>query len=132
MKHFCIIFATVVAFALSACHYHNINGDLDGNWRFLTIEQADGSVTEPDEAFLAIQMHTFNIRLYGAGRCAGNLYYDKKAKTLALEFPYENKLSAIGFPKTPCTVNFHIEHLTKERLVMHMDSNNAIYTFEKF
>lgn len=131
MKRLLIIFASIIAFTLTSCHYHNINGDLDGNWHFLSIEQADGTIIEPDEVYLGIQMHTFNIQQLG-GRKAGNFYYDKAAKTLALEFPYEYDLSSIGLPNSPCTVKFHITHLTKQRLVMRLDSTDAIYTFRKF
>lgn len=132
MKKIASLLIISLVFILSACHYHNINGDLDGHWHMISYEQEDGTIVKPDAVYLGIAMHTFNLRAPGTPRAPGNMFYDAKAKTLALEFPYQHKLAFAGFPDSPCTVNFHILHLSKQKLIMKLDSNNAIYTFTKF
>lgn len=132
MKKLALFIAMAITMAISACHYHNINGDLDGNWHLISYETTDGSVVKPDNFYLGIAMHTINFRSPLLGRCAGNMSYDAKAKTLVIEIPYKYNLSNAGFPESPCTLSFHILHLTKQQLIMELDSNNAIYTFTKF
>lgn len=124
------IFSTLLLLILSGCHYHNINGDLDGQWQLMTIDETDGTQITPDRVYYCIQMHTINLT--GGTGTTGNMQYNKEAKTLTLDLPLEAKLAKWGLPDSPCKVTFKIKNLSKEHLVMELEGNGRVLTFRKF
>lgn len=116
----------------SCAHYHNINGHLDGQWQFMSIDLPDGTQETPASVYYCIQMHTMNLTSPGHGVATANMVYDKENGTLNLEFPYDGNLSFGGLPDAPCTVTFDILDLNKQHLVMSLKPDGKIFTFRKF
>ena len=54
------LLVAIVAATASGCHYHNINGDLDGQWQLMSITEPDGTEKAVGNTYYAIQMHTVN------------------------------------------------------------------------
>lgn len=124
----CII-AIICSLAASSCSKRGINGDLDGQWRILTIEElATGTVTEPQNLFINLYLHTVNLTNGPVAR-VGNMTYS--GKQLTLEFPYNTdntSLNAWGIYNWQTT--FTVEHLTGSSLVIASDA--ARITMSKF
>ncbi|MDE6825866.1 MAG: lipocalin-like domain-containing protein, partial [Paramuribaculum sp.] len=109
------LLVAIVAATASGCHYHNINGDLDGQWQLMSITEPDGTEKAVGNTYYAIQMHTVNLR---PGGTTGNLTYSKGQKTMAIEFPLDAKLAHWGLPDSPTTVTFTIIELSNDNILM--------------
>lgn len=129
LKAAAALLVAIVAITATGCHYHNINGDLDGQWQLMSITAPDGTEKAVASTYYAIQMHTVNLR---PGGTTGNLTYTKGQKTMAIEFPLGAKLSRWGLPDSPSTVTFTIIELTSDHLMMKVDNNNNTLTLRKF
>ena len=127
-----VLSITIIVALISGCHYHNINGDLDGQWQLTSIIGEDNKERHVGGVYYAIQMHTGNLRsLYGE-KTTGNLRYQKEASSLTIEFPLQADLSQWGLPNSPCKVTFTIVELSTEYLIMNVDSNGNRLVRRKF
>ncbi|MDE7452643.1 MAG: lipocalin-like domain-containing protein, partial [Paramuribaculum sp.] len=71
---------------LSSCRKGGINGELDGQWRVLTVEDlSTGTVTEPTDIFYCFYLHTVNLS-HPTVFATGIMTYS--GTSLTLEFPY--------------------------------------------
>lgn len=131
-KNIALIIVATLSICLSACHYRSINGDLDGNWKLISIEKTDGAVIRPTSSFYAIAMHTINLRSQSAPTATGNISYDKDSKVLYIEFPRTYSMAIYGLPDAPCEVSFDIKQLSSNKLVMQLRSDGSILSFRKF
>lgn len=131
-KNIALIIVTALSLCLSACHYRSINGDLDGNWKLISIEKADGSVVRPTASFYAIAMHTINLRSQSAPTATGNIQYDKNNEVLYIEFPRTYSMTIYGLPDAPCEVVFDIKQMSSSKLVMQLRYDGSILSFRKF
>lgn len=124
-----ILTAMLLSIAATACRKGGINGDLDGQWRVITVEHLDdGTVSEPYNHFYCLYLHTANLTNPGVTATA-NMTYDKDAGRLTLEFPYgTEQLAPWGIYASP--TDFAIEHLTSQTLVV--ASDKARITMKKF
>lgn len=121
--------ALIITLALPSCRKGGINGDLDGQWRVITVENlADGTVSEPYNHFYCLYLHTANLTNPGVAATA-NMEYDRHDHRLTLEFPYGvGKLAPWGI--YDITTTFTVEHLNHHTLVI--ASDKARVTMKKF
>ena len=117
---------------LASCRKGGINGDLDGQWRVLTVEDlSTGTVTEPTNIFYCFYLHTVNLSNPGVA-ATGIMTYS--GTSLTLEFPYfpanytEGTLSSWGIYTTE--TNFKIERLNSNHLTI--ASTRSRITMRKF
>lgn len=134
MKQIYTIIAAIMILAAAAftesCNYRSINGDIDGQWQLMTIDEPDGTQKSMNSVYYGFGMHVVNLR--GPGNTAGNLTYDKKTDKLTINVPREYDCAAWGLPKAPFTVTFDVVKLNSKHLVMKRTDNDAVYTFRKF
>lgn len=117
-----------IATAMS-CQKRNINGDLDGQWRIISIENLqEGTTTEPQGLFICFNLHTVNLTK-GPVIFAGNMVHD--GNRIALEFPYNTdnvSLNEWGIYSWQTT--FEITHLSGSDLTLRSDT--ALICLRKF
>ncbi len=105
---------------LTGCRKGGINGDLDGQWRIITIENlATGEITEPTNLFYCIYLHTVNLTSSGVIATANMTY---SGKTLKLDFPTfkdATPLNKWGIYSTETV--FSIERLNSSHLTITND-----------
>lgn len=105
------------------------NGDFSGQWQVLSIDYPDGTSVDPQgEYYYCIYRDVAQLTNTQAERVTGNLVYDEDAMRFSIQFPYESAAGlapwGITFPDTidpatkGLTVNFKINHLTSEQLIM--------------
>lgn len=132
MRHF--LFIVAVAFSLlaslSGCRKTPINGDLDGQWQIMKIDYKDSIDVVPTQAYYCFFLHTVNLTKVGGGVVGGNMDYDEKAKTLRLQFPYNDGKSLNTWGMNASETIFKIEKLTGEHLVI--ESDIAMIELRKF
>ncbi|MDE5688504.1 MAG: lipocalin-like domain-containing protein [Paramuribaculum sp.] len=124
------IFATIILFATTAsCQKRGINGDLDGQWRIISIENLqDGTTTEPTGLFICFNLHTVNLTRGGV-IFAGNMVHD--GDKIALEFPYNTDNTSLNeWGIFSWQTTFEITHLTGKNLTLRSES--AIIHLKKF
>lgn len=113
---------------VSGCRKIGINGDLDGQWRVLSIENtATGEYTEPTNLFYCLYLHTVNLT--GSGTAAGNMTYI--GNILTLEFPVVENVSVLHkWGIYSIRTEFRVERLTSSHMVL--VSDQARLTLQKF
>ena len=126
-----LVFLTI-AFPFVSCKKVSHNGDLDGNWRIVSIENIeDGTKTKPHQLFIAFQLHVVRLSPNGV---AGNLHYNKEDSLVSIDFPYQKDekgkilLSQYGIKSNPVT--FKIEKVSSKQLIIR--SSETIMNCEKF
>ncbi len=122
-----VLLLTAVSF--SSCRKAAINGDLDGQWQLMSIEESDGSVVTPQSTYYCLYLHTVNLRS-PQGMVPGNMTYEEKAARLTIEFPTVGltALAPLGIVSNP--VIFSIRHLSRQNMVLEADGK--VYTLRKF
>lgn len=107
---------------LGGCVNHPINGDLDGQWQVMNIEKGGEDLGVVGQRYICVQLHVVQLT-QGGIFATGNLHYTKGGDTIGIDFPEIEadtsdfvKLSEWGVYENPVT--FHIEELTRKRLVM--------------
>ncbi len=144
-KH--ILLALVALFQFSACDKLPANGDLDGLWQLMEIENA-GTVTDmkSNRMYCSFQLHLFMLGSAKDGPRAYFGYFEHKNGTIRFHqftfrsdysgTPSEDKLmtdddlSVIqpwGFTSTDCT--FTVKKLTGSALVL--DNGTETVTYRK-
>ncbi|MDE7160780.1 MAG: lipocalin-like domain-containing protein [Muribaculaceae bacterium] len=144
MKKTSIIFSLSLALSLifialvgaAGCQKHGINGDLDGMWQIMEVEQlgpegeVEGSFA-PDQRYICFQLHVCQLRLQSGpiGHLgAGNLTYS--GNTVSLSFPYAetqeqiDRLTQWGIYSTAPV--FTVEVLDRSTLVMSSSASRLI------
>lgn len=130
LKHLAFI-ATVmlIVTTLTGCRKIGINGDLDGQWRIITIENLETKeISEPTNLFYCIYLHTVNLTSPSVAATANMTY---SGKTLKLEFPTiqdATRLNKWGIYSTETI--FNIERLNSSHLTL--ASEKARITLRKF
>ena len=124
-----ILAAILIIISATSCRKGGINGDLDGQWRVITVENLDdNTVSEPYNLFYCLHLHTANLTNPGV-KATANMTYDKTDRRLTLEFPYgTDQLAPWGIYASPTI--FKIEHLNHQTLVV--TSDKARITMKKF
>lgn len=130
IKHFILIATVILTVSLlTGCRKGGINGDLDGQWRIITIENlATGEISEPTNLFYCIYLHTVNLSSPSVAATANMTY---SGKTLKLDFPTVKDAASLnkwGIYSTETT--FNIERLDSSHLTL--ASENARITLRKF
>lgn len=134
MKPIRLVVATlafVAVILLTGCRKGGINGDLDGMWQILTVEQlSDGTTTnvKDRQLYYCLYLHTANLTKVGGVAETANMTYD--GDKLTLEFPSSSVESLKPWFIYANTVVFTIDHLTRNDLVMHSD--RVKLTFRKY
>lgn len=123
------IMLLLAAVSFSSCRKAAINGDLDGQWQLMTIDEPDGSVVAPQRTYYCLYLHTVNL-IYPGGMVPGNMTYEEKARKLTIEFPTVDltKLAPLGIVSNP--VVFDIRQLSHQNMVLEADGK--VLTFRKF
>ena len=76
---------------LACCGKASHNGHVDGNWEIMSIEnRQDGTVTVPDQHFIALYLHVVNLFPNGI---SGNMHYSKHEQKISMDFPYSESES---------------------------------------
>lgn len=58
-----ILAAILIIISATSCRKGGINGDLDGQWRVITVENLDdNTVSEPYTLFYCLYLHTANLK----------------------------------------------------------------------
>lgn len=123
--------AFIALMFLGGCRKGGINGDLDGMWQILTVEQiSEGSVTnvKDQQLFYCLYLHTANLTKVGGVAATANMTYS--GDKLTLEFPSSSVETLTTWFIYTNTVVFTIDHLTDNDLVMHSD--RVKLTFRKY
>ena len=118
----------VVFLSLTACNKVSHNGNLDGQWRIITIENIEsGVINEPQQLFYCFNLHTANLTRGGVWYTA-NMVYDYPK--LSLDFPYNKpgELDDWGIYSTDVT--FQIVLLNSSSLILRSDQ--VIINLQKF
>lgn len=124
------ILATIILFAAAvSCQKRGINGDLDGQWRIISIENLqDDTTTEPTGLFICFNLHTVNLTR-GVVAHTGNMVHD--GDMIALEFPYNTDNTSLNeWGIFSWQTTFEITHLTGKDLTLRSES--AIINLKKF
>ncbi len=119
----------VALFSSNACRELAQNGDFSGQWQILSMDYPDGTSVDPEgKYYYCIYRDVAQLTATGGTRVVGNLVYDEDAMRFSIQFPYESARGlarwGITFPDTVdpaakgLTVNFTINHLTSEQLIM--------------
>ena len=116
-----------------SCQKSPINGDLDGRWQIMEIEVGNEvrNVRE-NQLYYNFYLHVCNLSYYGGWYTVGNFSHENNL--LFINFPYIQtnqgnlKLQEYGIYSNPVT--FHIEHLTKEKLII--KEGDVVITLRKF
>lgn len=123
--------AIFVLLSDGGCQKHNINGDLDGMWQVMEVEELgpEGEVQNtfaPVQHYICFQLHICQLRIAtGAigSPGTGNLTY--QGNTISLSFPYattEDEIRRLAqwgiFTTAPV---FTVETLNGSTLVMHSE-----------
>lgn len=114
----CLLLCALITLGMASCRKGSINGDLDGQWQIMEMEDlVTGETTPQQQLYYCLYLHTVNLT--GAGLKPGNMTYE--GKHLILEFPLTpvSQLKPWGIYASP--TDFEIEHLTSSRLVMKSD-----------
>ena len=85
----------VMAFLLQNCHMVPFNGDLDGYWHVVKIEQRDFEgntqdmiVIDPQGKYLGINLGIINLIPEPYWGSTGEITYDKQNDKVTMRFPY--------------------------------------------
>lgn len=116
-KLFLLFILLAAVTSLSSCRKGGINGDLDGQWRIVSIENlSTHEVSEPKNLFYCFYLHTVNLTT-GSVAATGIMNYS--GKSLKLEFPYHHEPSRLN-PWGIYTqeVDFTVEHLSSTHLTL--------------
>lgn len=141
-----IRFSTVCLALLTTLLFHScrkapINGDLDGQWKVVSIENRNsGSISAPGQSlFICINLHVVQLT---PANFSGNMTYDQKQGVVTWDFPYgkpelnpsvnpdayQKKLKWYGIPSNPVTLK--VSELNGKRLVLLTDS--TVITCKRF
>lgn len=111
------------------CRKIGINGDLDGQWRVLSIENTEsGETLQPDNVFYCMYLHTVNLTGGSVG-ATGNMTYT--GSMLTFEFPAVESVDVLKrWGIYSIRTEFEVERLTGSHLVIKSDA--ARITLAKF
>lgn len=127
----------------SSCRKSEINGDLDGQWQYVSVDYPDGISTEPKGFYLCISLHLAQLTdSHGiSNRMIHTANMTYSGDRMLLEFPRAsyNDIEPWGFvapdgsdmDAVGVTVGFRISHLSSERLVLISDEGVTI-TMRKY
>ncbi len=121
----------LLATTLTGCRKGSINGDLDGMWQILTIENlADGTTEDikDSQLYYCLYLHTANLTKRGGVMFTANMTYEGDKLTPDFPTARPGALTEWGIKGT--SVTFTIEHLTGSDLVM--CSSDHRLTFRKY
>ena len=129
-----ISFISVFLFqGLTCCQKASINGDLDGRWQILEIENSgEVEYVKDKQLYYNFYMHVCNLSFYGGIFTEANFHYNDNLITL--DFPYidspekMDKLKEYGIYST--TVEFNVVYLDNKKLIMQNDE--SVITLRKF
>ncbi|MCH5320069.1 MAG: lipocalin-like domain-containing protein [Paramuribaculum sp.] len=133
LRYFVSISALTAAFIflaalLGGCNKVSHNGDLDGQWRILYIENTeDGKITEPVQYFYCFYLHTANLTRGGIVATANMTY---EYPLLSLDFPYASLATLSEWGITTNPADFEIVSLSRTHLIMKTGTN--LITLRKF
>lgn len=122
-----ILLSIILLFA-GGCRKAPINGDLDGQWQVMTIENADGSTVTPDNVFYCFNLHVAELTS-GKGTVFANMTYSHP--DITLDFPYVKSpagLATWGLGSNPAVIK--VISLSSKKLVM--QSGETTVTCRKF
>lgn len=130
LKFFLLLTFTIL---LAGCQKDSINGNLDGRWQILEIENG-GKVSQvkDEQLYYSFYLHVCELSFYGGSFTQGNLKYD--GRTVWMQFPYiqttngKEKLKEYGIFSNP--VEFTVEYL--DRNVMILKDKDVIINLRKF
>ena len=125
MKTFILRIIAAMAIAAAACiTFHScrktgINGDLDGQWQVMSIENlSTGEVTNPKRIYYCLFRHTVNLTR-GPVAAAGNMAYD--GGMLTLQFPSSPVESLADWGIYDEITVFKVEEVNSSRLIIASD-----------
>lgn len=122
------VIIALLSFIAISCNKISHNGNLDGMWRIITIENLEnGDIYTPDQHFYCFNLHTANLT-GGNEVPTANMTY--KYPVLYLDFPYESPGNLVDWGIYSNYVKFDILQLTKSDLVM--QSEDVLITLKKF
>lgn len=111
-----------------SCGKVSHNGDLDGMWRVLTVENlTTGEVTYPNQHFYCFYLHTANLTK-GVVCATANMIYDYPK--LILDFPYNSAGQLDEWGIYSNYVEFEILELNSREMTMR--STEALVAMRKF
>lgn len=103
---------------IAACRKGGINGDLDGQWQIMEVENlSTGEVSGPMQRYYCLYLHTVNLT--GSGTVAGNMTYE--GDRLTLEFPINSTAQLAPWYIYEKTTTFRVEALSGNRMVLLSD-----------
>ncbi len=87
---------------LAGCGKASHNGHVDGNWEIMSIEnRQDGTVTVPDQHFIALYLHVVNLFPNGI---SGNMHYSKQEQN-------QRRMAEEELPETPLSSSLRLSLL---------------------
>lgn len=126
--------AIIAITAISSCRRAS-NRYIDGYWRIKTVElKEDGTTFTPENKFIRIYLELMQLATEaenGKNSFTGIMSYDKKARTIGVEFPYESTASSLnqfGVYENPVT--FTILKASGGKLVL--ETPESIITCQRF
>lgn len=142
-----IISIAIAGLMAGSCDKTPINGDLDGMWQLMRIEE-NGTTTDisTTQHYMCVQLHLIQLTQYGDVHTGIFCHFDHKESTLRLYDFYDrthyvgdqiaeekitdaSKLSPWGIYLLDTT--FQVSKLTNDALIL-QDSSGRILTFRKF
>lgn len=117
----------LVCLLLPSCYKSDINGQLDGQWQLMSIDNlADGQISYPDQLYYSFQQHTARLGQVDLSNATGepvptryicNLDYNNPTVVLTVVAPSNlDELHKWGMYESPTT--FTITTLNREELVL--------------
>lgn len=117
-----LLFTFFTAVILTGCTKGSINGELDGMWRIISIENLEtGEISEPDQHFYCFYLHTVNLTT-GPVFATANMTYSYPI--IRLEFPLAASGSLTEWGIYSNLTEFNILQLTKSDLIIQSDIVN--------
>lgn len=139
----CLVLMSLFVLTLSGCQKWSHNGDIDGQWQVLSVNDSGVEVQFPDDEiyYYNFYLHTFQLTYTGKRsiQMTGNMTYSKGDDKigLVLGFVAEGNVSQYlmdrlvywGMPKSGEVV-MDVKELTSSRLIM--EHNGVVITCRKF
>lgn len=108
----------VIVLGATSCRKGGINGDLDGQWQIMEVENlATGETTGQQRLYYCLYLHTVNLT--GSGMTTGNMTYE--GDRLTLEFPISTVDQLSRWYIYEKTTIFRVEALSGSHMVLVSD-----------
>lgn len=125
-----LLAATVLTLSFQSCRKRSPNGQLDGQWQILTVEdKTTGEVVSPyPKHYICLNLHVVNLTITGRDiTISGNMNYSKENSTVSFDYPLSQYNVSGRDPRSfgmfSPQITFKVVRLDSKQLVIESDAS---------